>query len=217
MPITFTILQEICEALKKGIFGEQTDLMLHSLFLMAFFGFMRCAEFTVKSFKDSSFIKMSDINMYKSLRKYDVLLKASKCDPFNKGVTITIFDNDILRPVNIMQKYIDLRRNGGATAQSPLFSDFPISQGKLEPLNRDRFVYYLRFVLSHLGYNDSDYCGHSFRIGAATSAGAAGVPDHIIQTLGRWSSDCYVRYIRTEASSIKKAQETMCIPEVRYY
>ena len=33
--------------------------------------------------------------------------------------------------------------------------------------------------------------------GAATSAAAVGLPDHFIQTLGRWTSQAYRRYIRT--------------------
>ena len=38
--------------------------------------------------------------------------------------------------------------------------------------------------------------------GGATTAAARGVPDHLIKTLGRWSSDAYQIYIRTPVSSI---------------
>ena len=44
------------------------------------------------------------------------------------------------------------------------------------------------------------------RIGAATSAYAARLEDHLIQTLGRRSSDCYKTYIHAPIHVSKDAQ-----------
>jgi hypothetical protein len=50
--------------------------------------------------------------------------------------------------------------------------------------------------------NSEKYNGHAFRSGAATSVHKARLEDHLIQTLGRWSSDCYTRYMpNTDAYS----------------
>ncbi|CAG2196837.1 unnamed protein product [Mytilus edulis] len=61
----------------------------------------------------------------------------------------------------------------------------------------------------HLKQSKTDPFRHSFRIGAGTAAGQAKIEDHMIKTLGRWSSDCYVRYIRTQPISIKHAQQQL--------
>ena len=52
-----------------------------------------------------------------------------------------------------------------------------------------------------MGYS-GNYSGHSFHIGAATTAASQGLPDHLIKILGRWSSDAYQRYSRTSAGSL---------------
>ena len=52
----------------------------------------------------------------------------------------------------------------------------------------DRLVVKLREVLSATDVRQIDYCGHSFRIGAATTAAQRGISDSTIQLLGRWEA-----------------------------
>ena len=44
---------------------------------------------------------------------------------------------------------------------------------------------------------------HSFRIGGATSLAMLGVPAHAIRIFGRWSSHCYMIYIRTAEGELR--------------
>ncbi|CAH3045250.1 unnamed protein product, partial [Porites lobata] len=46
------------------------------------------------------------------------------------------------------------------------------------------------------------YTSHTFRSSTATSAASCGLPDHLIKTLGRLSSDAYQIYINTPVSTI---------------
>ena len=51
-------------------------------------------------------------------------------------------------------------------------------------------------ALQLAGADASDFNGHSFRIGAASTAAANGMEDSLVKTLGRWESDAYQRYIK---------------------
>jgi len=48
-----------------------------------------------------------------------------------------------------------------------------------------------------MGVDPTCFSGHSFWIGAATTAAQVGVEDATIKMLGRWESAAYQRYIRT--------------------
>ncbi|XP_061170025.1 uncharacterized protein LOC133179252 [Saccostrea echinata] len=207
-PVTYQILCQMVNRLNGSIFSPFIDFMLSCCSLMAFFGFLRCGEFTVKSRNvDNDFLRMRDVIVQRDKLSYILCLKYSKTDPFRQGVFIHVFNNEHTKPVNIMHEYCQLRISQGAEPNSPLFVD---SDGS--PLSRNQFISYIRHVMAVLGYDDAKYCGHSFRIGAATSAAEAGIENHLIQTLGRWSSNCYmyVRYIRTDEKVLKEAQEKMC-------
>ena len=70
----------------------------------------------------------------------------------------------------------------------------------------------VRAALLAAGLPAKEFAGHSFRIGAATTAATVGLDDSTIQTLGRWKSSSYLLYIRLEphrlasvASSLARA------------
>ena len=101
--------------------------------------------------------------------------------------------NRDLCPIAATAPYLSLRGTGGG----PLFK---FEDGSF--LQRDRFVAEVRKLLRSAGIEASPYSGHSFRIGAATTAALAGVEDHTIQTMGRWHSSAYLLYIRLPPESL---------------
>ncbi len=135
-------------------------------------------------------VSVDDLVAPKLLR---VHLKCSKTDPFRKGVDVFVVKTDNrLCPVTAMLAYLAVR------SAQPGFL-FRFTDGRL--LTKARFVGELRQVLSATGHNPKDFAGHSFRIGAATTAGACG---STIQMLGRWSNSAYQRYIRTARNQLAK-------------
>ncbi|XP_063404691.1 uncharacterized protein LOC134688145 [Mytilus trossulus] len=207
LPITFDILQHLCVKLKEGIFSPFIDQMLYTAFTVAFYGFLHCGEFTIrrsKSFDCNNNLCISDVLFYSD---YVILhLKQSKTDPFRMGVDIQLHKlNHDCCPFKALHDYLIVRntmfkfQNNNA-----LFID---ESGKA--LEREFFISKLKHLLCICGYNPQSFNGHSFRIGAATTAGKSNIEDHLIKTLGRWKSNSYCRYIRTSKNVIKKAQQKL--------
>ena len=96
-------------------------------------------------------------------------------------------------PVSAVLTYISIR----TAPPGPLFL---FQDGT--PLTRAALVTHLRAALSQAGVDSSPYSGHSFRIGAATTAARAGYQDSFIQTLGRWKPAAFITYIRTSPSEL---------------
>ena len=63
--------------------------------------------------------------------------------------------------------------------------------------------------LASTGIDTAEYCGHSFGIGAATTAAEWGIQDSFIRTIGRWESLAYLLYIRTPRDTICSVAKTL--------
>ena len=96
-------------------------------------------------------------------------------------------------PVHALHAYFCLRK----PVQGPIFTFMDGS-----PISRAYFTKQLNLSLAYAGCPTTRYKGHSFRIGAATSAFSAGIAESKIQTMGRWSSNAYKRYIRIPMLSL---------------
>ena len=104
-----------------------------------------------------------------------LLIEQSKTDPFRQGVEIFLgaAKADVC-PVQALIHYLEMRN----ALPGPLFV---FSSGS--PLTRLALVSNLHAALRQAGIQHQNYNGHSFRIGAATTAAQKGLEDSMIQTL----------------------------------
>ena len=107
---------------------------------------------------------------------------------------------DDICPVKALLDYLRLR----GPKEGPLFM---WKDGS--PLHKPQFSKAVRAALTQAKLPADKFGGHSFRIGAATTAAAAGLEDSTIQTLGRWKSSSYLLYIRLEPRCLAAVSSTL--------
>ena len=133
-----------------------------------------------------------------------VRIKQSKTDPFRKGVDLFLGrTSSDLCPVTALLRYLVVR----GAKEGPLFM---FSKGSF--LTRQRFVTKVREALQKTGLEEAKYNGHSFRIGAATTAAAKGLEDSTIKTLGRWRSLAYLQYIKIPRHELAYYSKVLASP-----
>ena len=206
LPITIDILRTLKQQLHLDTSLALLDKrMLWSAFTIAFYGFLRSSEFVSPKCKidgdDHVALMLSNISV--SHDSLDIYISESKTDPFRKGHTITLVTtNTCTCPVMAYKKYITLR--GKVVGDAPVF----VFQSGI-CLTRSNLTSMIRRLLTSAGLNAVVYSSHSFRIGAATTAASANTPAWLIQTLGRWSSDCFKTYIQCPRNTIHEALRSM--------
>lgn len=190
LPITQPLLTKIVAKLHSVCFSTYEALLFKAAFTLAFHGFMRVGEITASSLCLSRAVAVTDVNFDSSGKQLFVNLRFSKTDQTGKGVLLTIksTNNDICAVQN-MKNYLQVRPN----TSGQLFCHF---SGL--PLTRSQFSVVLKKTLALIGEGYDRFNTHSFRIGAATAAAAAGLSLDIIRRAGRWKSDAVKLYIRPQ-------------------
>lgn len=202
LPFSLTLIHKMVTHLRQGCFGAYTDSLLEALFFTAFYGFLRCSEFTTSSDSFNPLLDptISDITIKANM--YSIHLKHSKTDKEGKGSTVTITQtNSAFCPLSSMIRYLQQRPH--SNPNEPLFLT-----DKGRPASRSWFTTRLRLICQHCDLPPHLFTSHSFRIGAATTA-AKVVPASTVKAMGRWSSSAFERYVRPENGEIVSAQKAM--------
>ena len=194
LPITPEILRHLKN--QWAPHARETDYkMLWAACCVGFFGFLTAGEFTTKPGEPPT---LSPQDVAVDDREHPTLirihLKSSKTDPFRHGVDIYLGrTGKDLCPVGALLAFMAAR----PARQGPLFV---YTDGT--PLTRDRLVETVRRTLQQARISPAGYSGHSFCIGAATTAAHAGLEDSVVKMLGRWESSAYQRYIKTPRETL---------------
>jgi hypothetical protein len=193
LPIRLPVLRDLLQNLSPDT--TPGHLTVYAAACVAFSGFLRAGEFTIKGKRKFSTAMCPTWRCVEFLPSFDkpthtrLHLPASKTDPLRKGVSIYLAaaPGATTCPIAALKH---LFQEDEADLDGPLFRNPDGSA-----LSHEFFVDTVRSALEAAGYNTKEFSGHSFHRGAATSASAAGCQDREIQLLGRWLSDAYKAYI----------------------
>jgi len=202
LPITIDILRKLINNTKHRF----DRLLLNAVMTLAFFGCLRLSEFCIPdrtTFSSKLHVCVSDITLDSKSKTLSLFLRRSKTDVDNKGVLIYIGCSKepsccaycamcaYLKFRNTLQPFDD---------DSPLFI---VPGGNV--LAKTYMISTTRLLLCMSGYNPALYSGHSFRAGAATTAGDSGFRDWELKMLGRWTSSAYNIYLRNPKVTVSFA------------
>ena len=191
-PITLQRLEELLPSLASVCSNSYEVRLFKAAFSMAFFGFLRVSEMLGQRFTGGGGrgpLKLTSVKV--ELSKVTVNLSGSKTNQLGhvEVVQIEKESSPDLCPVKALQQFLLVH---------PGNSDFLFVHFNGAPLKRHQFQSVLKKAARILGWPKGGFSSHSFRIGAATSAAANGVPLENIMLKGRWKSAAVSGYIRPE-------------------
>lgn len=187
IPITSEILQKLMDAVSHFSYSIYETLLYRSMFSLMFHAFLRIGEVT----ESENNLQINNI----SILDHSISIKFEKFKHHSGPPVILSIPQDKSQycPVKILCAYLHIR----GMAPGPLFCNASIS-----PIKSSQFTAMLAKCIDWNGLQKLNIKPHSFRIGAATKAAMMGYSDVQIQTMGRWKSSAFKKYIRIKSFQV---------------
>ena len=189
LPVTPKILKKFLVALKYMSLNHYYLILYKAMFLLAFYAFLRVGEYTCRGKSSKNVISFHNVTMYKTRNKVSrITIHLDHFKHSKQSVTLSLKSSSSkLCPVRALHAYLKLR----GKRPGPLFLDLYRC-----PVQTIDFSKILKRVVIFSGLSANFYKPHSFRIGATTWAHSLNMSDSKIQSLGRWHSSAFKKYIR---------------------
>ncbi|XP_040280125.1 uncharacterized protein LOC120995167 [Bufo bufo] len=199
LPINSHIFKALSDLLDTRPFEADTNSIIKTAMYLAFYGFLRPGEFTTTSATQTTHCLLAS-HLTKHGDHYILTLPHSKSSQLSP-VDIPYYPTqNRWCPVGVLDAYKQHHK---------FLPCQPLLQLRGSALTTTTFMTYVRSSLTQLGLNASNYSGHSFRIGAASTASSANIPAHVIKKLGRWKSSAFARYIPNPTRELRNAFQNM--------
>ncbi len=207
LPITVDILTKCIHTLRTGYQTPSTARTLDTMFILGFW-VLRCSELAISSkFDPATNPTISDLTILDS-ETISFLSKQSKTDQGQESQerSLRLHFLIFLRLSNLTKPFASISASEFSKLDPPRTLIFrpcrESSQSHLVPktskscpaISRHLSKKFFQPLFSHRGSNIS---------------GPKGLTKHQILTLGRWSSEAFQSYIRTDQSHIKSAHQTL--------
>ena len=205
MPITPKIL---CDLYNFVDVKNPADLALWCSFLVAFYCLFRKANVAPKSLATFNPIKELSRQKFAFLDNDIILVynNFSKTNQFmNREAVIPLVKNSTLALDPIFHLKTLFSQDIGQNM--PAFSY--LERGVVKIVTYDIFTRRLKGLLTQAGYSPNLYSGHSMRRGGATLLFQLGCNPLVIQALGDWTTDQFLKYCGLSLEQRFSAQQLM--------
>lgn len=186
VPLTFTMLTNIISAIPSVGWSHFWATTYQAMLSLSFHAFLRPGEIT----DSPNNLQFQDITIHPN-QKITITFHRFK-HHVGEPYLIDILPGQLPScPLLLLTKFLNIR----GSLPGSLFCD-----ASLKPISYSQYNNAFSAVKTLLQLPPA-LSPHSARIGAATHAASIGIPELIIQKMGRWSSDAYTKYIRVTSFS----------------